>query len=273
MRTNLMTAALAVVSCVVCGAAFGATPVGRWDFEQNLNPTTGAAPLTAGVNPVQYEPVTIGGASGYAARWPQAAEDAEQFFAIANPIGANGGGTLTNQYSVVMDVMFPAAGANGGFTSLVQTGADPHGSDGDLFVRGDGGAGISGDYSDAATAARFPYGQWNRVVWTVDTTMPAGSDASGYRIYLNGQLQNVVQSPSGWSVDGRYALGNTFSVFADEDGETNAGDISTLMFFNGALSAAEVAALGGPQAAVPEPAALATVAMASAGLVVRRRRR
>ena len=253
------------------GQALGATLVGRWDFEQTLDPTTGTGALAAGVSPVEYEAVTINGVNGYAARWSQAAEDAEQFFTVRNPIGANAGGAFTNQYTVAMDVRFAAPGANGGYTSLAQTAGDPRGNDADLFVRGDGGAGISSDYADVGNAVRFPYGEWVRLVWTVDTTAPAG-DASGYRVYYNGELHNVVQSPSGWGLDGRYTLGEVFHVFADEDGETNAGSVSTLMLFDGALSEAEVAALGGAQAAVPEPVSLAPLVLGAA-LFIRRGRR
>lgn len=264
-----------VAGLATAGQASAATLVGRWDFEQNLNPTTGSNPLTAGIDPVQYAPVTIGGRSGYAATWPQGtpANADEQFFTVPNPIGANGGGSSTNQYTVVMDVLFPAAGANGGFTSLAQTNADPHATDGDLFVRGDGGMGISGNYTDAGNPLVFTYGQWHRVAWVVDTTTAAGSDNTAYRTFIDGALQNVVQSPSGWGVDGRYSLGDVFHVFADEDGETNAGSISTLMLFNGALTNAEVAALGGPQAAVPEPAGVALMLVLGAAGMIRRRRR
>ena len=263
-----------IVICALAQSADAATLISRYEFEGNLDPATGSGALTAGVEPVEYEPVTLGGVTGQAARWSQAAAGEEQFFTVPNPIGANGGGTFTNQYSVVMDVKFPQAGANGGFTSLAQTSADPHSSDADLFVRGDGGAGISGDYTDTANPLRFTYGPYHRVAWVVDTTTPAGNDATAYRVYVDGQLLNIVQNPSGWGVDGRYSLGDVFHVFADEDGETNGGSISTLLLYDGALSPAEVAALGGPEAGapVPEPG-VAGVALVVAGSLSRRRRR
>ena len=264
---------IALLSFALSATAAAATLVSRWDFEQSLDPTIGTGSLTPALNPVEYEAVTINGISGHAARWAQGTPAAanEQFFTVPNSIGANGGGAFTNQYTVVMDVKFASPGATGGYTSLAQTAADAHGNDADLFVRGDGGAGISGDYADAGNAVRFPYGEWVRVAWTVDNTTPTGTDATGYRVYFNGQLHNVVQSPSGFAVDNRYALGDVFHVFADEDGETNAGSVSTLMLFDGALSAAEIAALGGAQAAVPEPVSLAPLAFAAAFLIKRRR--
>jgi len=267
--------ALIVAVCFVAHSSRAATLVSRYEFEGNLDPSTGSVALTPGVDPVQYEPVTLGGVTGQAARWSQAGPLQEQFFTVSNPIGANGGGSFTNQYSVVMDVKFPQAGANGGFTSLAQTSADPHGSDADLFVRGDGGMGISGNYTDTTNPLRFTYGPYHRVAWVVDTTTPAGNDATAYRVYVDGQLMNMVQSPSGWSVDGRYSLGDVFHVFADEDGETNGGSVSTLMLFDGALSAAEVAALGGPEAAgtVPEPATAGLALLIGGALSLRRRSR
>jgi hypothetical protein len=248
--------------------------VGRWDFEGNLDPTTtGPGALTPGIDPVTYTPVTLGGVTGQAATWPQGTPaTGEQFFTAPNPIGGNGGGTFTNQYTIVMDVKLDQPGANGGFTSLAQTSTDPHGSDGDLFVRTDGGMGISGNYTDVTNPLRFTYGPWHRVAWVVDMTTGSGSDATGYRVYVDGALQNIVQSPSGWGVDGRYSLGDVFHVFADEDGETNGGSISTLLLYDGALTPREVAALGGPQAAVPEPSAVALL-LGTGAILLRRRRR
>src|SRR5687768_2827262 len=121
--------ALALGLCFVGTPVFGATLVGRWDFENSLAPTSGTNALVAGVDPVQYQSVTINGVSGHAATWPQGtpANADEQFFTVTNPLGPNGpvGAAATNQYTVVMDVLFPAAG----WTSLVQTNAaDPHAS-------------------------------------------------------------------------------------------------------------------------------------------------
>jgi len=94
-------------------------------------------------------------------------------------------------------------------------------------------------------------------------------------IAISDDLMNIVQNPSGWGVDGRYSLGDVFHVFADEDGETNGGSVSTLMLFDGALSAAEVAALGGPEAAgtVPEPATAGLALLIGGALSLRRRSR
>src|SRR5215208_6437258 len=145
MRASLpVYVAVTLLSGVLAGSAAGATLVGRWDFEQSLTPTVGSGALTPGITPVEYESVSINGASGYAAHWSQGTPAAanEQFFTVPNPIGPTAGGLYTNQYTVVMDVKFATPGVTGGYTSLAQTAADPHGSDGDLFVRGDGGAGI-----------------------------------------------------------------------------------------------------------------------------------
>jgi hypothetical protein len=261
-----------VAVCAWVGQVSAATLVGRWDFEDTLEPTVGTGSLTP-ADPPQYEHISINGVEGHSVSWVQGtpAGGDEQYFTVPNPIGGNGGGAFTNQYTVVMDVKFDGPGPTGGFTSLAQTAAEPNGNDADWFLRGDGGMGISGDYTDASNDVRFPYGEFVRVAWVVDTTTPAGGDGTVSRTYLNGQLQNVVQSPSGWGVDGRYSLGDVFHVFADEDGETNAGEISTLMLFDGALSPQEVAALGGPQATVPEPSAACFIA-AAAALALRRRR-
>ncbi|NSW79868.1 MAG: hypothetical protein HPY54_12640 [Chthonomonadetes bacterium] len=237
--------------------------VGQWDFNGNLNGTIGA-PLV-GVGNIFFETAIIGGQVARVARFGDDWWDGDEtwttghssYFIVPNPIGGNGGGAYTNQYTIIMDVMFPVTP---GYVSLYQTNVN-NANDGDWFIFHDvpgdertNGLGITGDYSEPGNPLRFQDGVWQRIALVIDTTSPSDSDACVYRCYINGQLQNIVQSPSGWGVDGRFSLDPVFLLFADEDGETQEGLINSLQLRDYAMSDAEIAALGGPSAAgIPVP--------------------
>jgi hypothetical protein len=269
LRTTLALCATALA------AAANASIVGQWEFDGNLDAAIGSN-LTAN-GTIAFESATIDGSTAQVAHLipPSTFTTglADPFLTVTNPIGGNGGGSFSNQYSIVMDVFYAASSyrTNGDFTSLYQT-APGDTNDGDWFVRGDGGMGISGDYTDLGNSLVFGFGQWHRVALTIDTTSASGS--ATYRSYIDGVQQNQVQSPSGWSVDGRYSLGSTFLLFADEDGEINEPFINSLQLRDTAMSANEVAALGGASAAgipVPEPASIAVIGLGIAALIKKRR--
>ncbi|GAA5496281.1 hypothetical protein Rhal01_02464 [Rubritalea halochordaticola] len=152
-------------------------------------------------------------------------------YALANTIGANGGGSYTNEYTLVFDVSYPASSENS-WMSFFQT-APNNGNDADCFVRGSQGTiGVSGTgYSGWV----LPKETWARIIVSVD-------NGSFYRIYANGSqiLNGSIQS-----VDGTYALESTLLLFADNNGEDNAMDVTSVRLFDRALTAAECAALGG----------------------------
>ena len=167
-------------------------------------------------------------------------------------LAPNGGGSRVNQYSVIMDIKFPTNRTSfNSFTSLFQTNPNPFADDGDCFINGANGIGISGDYGDP-TNVRFNAGQWQRIALVVDITSP--STNATYKSYVNGVLQNQVQVPGSWTIDGRYALRDTFLVFADNSNEVASGYINSMQLRNYAMTDAELAALGGPSATgIPIP--------------------
>jgi len=157
---------------------------------------------------------------------------------------ANGGGHFVNQYTLVMDVMFPTA-ANGRWRALFQTDPSNHeGNDAELYI-GSGaavpdpnGIGAEGQFNGSLAA-----GTWYRVAFAVDLAAPAGKQLAKY---ANG-IKVGEQSLSG-GVDGRYALGPTALLFTagmGGGGFTQAGFVSSIQFVNGRMSAEAIAALGG----------------------------
>lgn len=152
-------------------------------------------------------------------------------YRMNNSIGANGGGSYTNEYTLVFDVSYPAASENL-WMSFFQT-APNNGNDADCFVRGSQGTiGVS---DTGYSSWVLPKQTWARITVSVD-------NGSFYRIYADGQL---ILNGNTQSVDDRYSLENTLLLFADNNGEDNAMDVTSVRLYNRALTGAEAAALGG----------------------------
>jgi hypothetical protein len=246
---------LAAGGCFAIPAASGASLVGLWEFSNagNIGQATVGSPLTiAGTAPTHS--ATLGSESGVITTVVGPANN----LVMGNPIGANGGGALTNDYSLLFDVQSPV-GSQASWRCFFQT--DPtNANDGDFFIRnnnqqlGVGATGYSGD--------NFPETQWTRLVLTVTGgSIVAYTDGNPFFTY-----------PTNLGIDSRLAFGPTVLMFGDEDGENAALDIGTLAFWDGVLTPGEIAALGGAGRPVPEPGA-AVLALAAAGFGIRRRRR
>ena len=162
----------------------------------------------------------------------------------------------TTGYTVLMDIYYTAIP---NYVSLLQL---DNATDGDLFGRSSGAAGISGDYSGTTLTP----GAWHRFATTVDSSLTTET----IKIYVDGTLINSVNSTN----VGRYDISDpSFLIFADEDGETADGYISQFHFSDRVYSDTEIGALGGANAAaIPEPSGLLLSAGAALGLLTRRRR-
>jgi hypothetical protein len=199
------------------------------------------------INPgsVTFENATINGGSARVARFPSGTS-----FTLNHNIAPNGGGEYVNQYTLIFDMRIDSTSS--GWAVLFQTGVD-NTNDGDGFIRGsDLGIGISGnyvdnanDYTPFANPLRFTPGVWQRVVVSIDTNT-SNNKRSGYRVYIDGKLQNIVQNAwgEGGGVDGRFSLDPIIHILADEDGETSDTLLNNFQMRDYAMSDAEVAALG-----------------------------
>ena len=221
--------------------------IAQWDFNGDLTSTTGQSDAIEGAGPpaafpeFSFDSAQIGGKSADVVHFTQGT-----FFHLMPGLPPNGGGAYVNQYTILMDVMFPDRSPSGGWASLYQTN-ESNSNDGDWFIDPTGALGISGVYGGSV-----PEGEWHRLGLVVDLTV--GTFIS----YIDGVQ---VQQLNGQGLDDRFALyskndgGNDgFSIFADESGDSAEGFVNSVQFRDVPLSAAEMAALGGPSAdGIPIP--------------------
>jgi len=279
---------LLVATWLVAAPAFGGV-TGQWDFTNGLTATVGtdlqygdgAGGVTAGgtsfgktssfaipgIMPIDINgnptgpvvdadvmkfPKMTTSAQGYK-MWPGAAAN-----------GSYSAGDV-NQYALVMDIYYPAASTNK-YRALFQTSAT-NSNDADWFIGDDAatpspdGIGISGVYNGTIRPDT-----WYRIALVVN--LDAGAGNPSYMKYINGHLvgsQSIFGSRfAPWSA----ASGNPSWILSDNDGETEVGYIDHVQFYDSALSADQVAALGG---IVPEPATLGLLALGGLALLRRRR--
>lgn len=237
------------------GATAGGIPLStnapayaQFDFNGNLNSSVGGNPLTTGFAApavsagVTYSNVTIAGGAAQAAWFTRGT-----YFSLTHGLGANGGGSGLNQYTLLLDVMFPSRPS--GWAALYQN-STANTDDAECFINPNQGIGISGNY--AGTVAD---GTWNRLAIVVDNV------AGTFTTYVNG---TPAQQNTGLTVDGRWAIGASLLCFADNDEENAAGLVNSLQLRPTAMLPAEVAALGGATAAgIPAPAAPSALRLAS----------
>jgi hypothetical protein len=220
---------------------------GQWDFEEgDLRPTVGGPINYAdGIAGATAQQTFFGSTTSFGIPDIEGEEvRVMQFAAATGPMGylasvgdSNGGegATRKNVYTLVYDVMWPLA-ANNTWRSFIQIDDITNGNDGELFVNPANGIGISGQYS-----GQILPDTWHRVVFVIDQR----ADVNQIVKYIDGELVGA-QSAGGFN--GRWGLGPVVNFLSDNDGEVQAGYLSSLQVRNEALSAAEVAALGGATA-------------------------
>jgi len=200
-------------------------PDGLWTFDEFTKPEAASigsrlTRLGNGFTPVN------GTASGDGAMRINAGSS----YLVNHGIAANGGGSKVNDYSILWDVRYPNASTT---KSLYQTSLDNN-DDSELKANGTGNLGHTalGGFSAQATSAAT----WYRVVMVVKN----GTDRS---LYVNGSRW---YDGNAGVVDDSYALDPAgFLAFADDNGEADTIDVTTLAVWNHALTNGELLVLGG----------------------------
>src|SRR5436190_3744655 len=153
-------------------------------------------------------------------------------------IAPNGGGTRVNQYTLVMDIMVDGSGP--GAASLLQI-SDPasNADDGDLFWQGNQFGQGAGGYNGTGA---FTTLAWHRIA-------AAYNEAAATPVvtkYVDGIFQDDWTANQGLD-NNRRALAPTAILFGDGDqDERRIFWVDSIQIRSGALSKAELAALGAP---------------------------
>src|SRR5436190_2341699 len=239
----------------LCGLALfrglcSADPIvtGQWDFDHgDLRATVGADLEFVGntAATTSFPLLSIKGET--AAVMAFGSNSIYQGFYMRHGAKPNGGGHFVSQYTLLMDVMFPAQSSDK-WRALFQTDPFNHDKTGAAFFVGDNTTvpDPNGIGAEAQFNGPLAPGEWYRIAFAVDLTAPAGQQLS---TYVNGV--NVGSQSLSGGVDGRYALGPTALLFTAGDsfgGKTQPGYVNSIQFVNGRLAPQNIAALGGASA-------------------------
>ncbi|MDP1676043.1 MAG: T9SS type A sorting domain-containing protein [Bacteroidota bacterium] len=196
---------------------------GWWKFDDNANilkAETGTALNLVGTHQIIAGPTAGNGAVRIGIG---------SYYTMRHGIIANGGGTLVNEYTLMIDFKVSSLDKWKCFfqTDISNT------SDGECFINQTAatiGVAATGYSSFSITA-----NEWYRFTISV-------KNGTQFKYYIDGQLINngTVQA-----VDGRFALDSLLLMFADNDGEDDNIDCAEIAIWNSALSATDIATLGG----------------------------
>ena len=225
------------------------TILGEWDFNSAalVTATVGSNLVfqgNTGADAFTPEFVTtdIGGRSSGVIVLP-ALTSSQRVLATFSPTN-NGGGTNLNQYTLIMDLMWPAASSDQWRAIFnTETNNSDFANDSEMFVNPDNRVGFN------TFAGTLEADTWHRLVMTIDLatnnqltryidgTNAAGSTAGGSPLpVLDGR------------VDGRFSLDGSILFFSDNDGEAAQVHVNFIQLRAGIMAPEEILALGGPGA-------------------------
>jgi hypothetical protein len=218
---------------------------GQWDFNQGDLRATIGTPLqfVGGIEGfTTFENAQIGGATAKVMHFPGA--EPGQGYLMFHGAKPNGGGTNVNEYTLIMDLMWPGD-SDGTFRALFNVNTndvdDPNDitsdKDAAMFVNPDNAIGIQNDYIGTMNP-----NTWYRLGLAFDLTNGIVTK------YLNGTNigsqflgANLIDSP-------QFSLGPALLLFADNSFETAPGLVNSVQFRDRVLTDAEMLALGSPSA-------------------------
>ena len=200
------------------------TRKGWWKFDDSadmLKATIGNALGTYGSTPNESVPGPVDGNLAIM-------DPIGHALVMDHGIGANGGGSLTNEYTFQIDFMVPAPLP--GYVSFFQTGP-MNDADGDLFVKSNGTIGLTAlGWSTNVVAPDT----WYRLIVSAKC-------GEFYRVYVNGELY---VEKLGITVDSRHALKPLPHIFGDDDGEDPTIHCAELAVWDVALTEDQAIELG-----------------------------
>jgi hypothetical protein len=227
------------------------TVTGQWDFENGDLTATVGQPLAyfdgpagqtaagtffgttteLGVTDIGGEPARIMRVPGDLSR--------NIGYVMTHGIAPNGGGTLVNQFTLIMDIFVAPTGP--GAAALLQINSADNTDDGDLFWQGNNFGQGGGGYNGRGT---FTAGEWHRVAAAYDMA----ANPPVVVKYVDGIKQDDWTANQGLD-NPRRALLPTAILFADGDqDERREMFVSSIQIRSGRMSDAELFLLGAPTA-------------------------
>ncbi|GHT43876.1 hypothetical protein AGMMS49965_18580 [Bacteroidia bacterium] len=151
------------------------------------------------------------------------------YLQATNNLTPNGGGTKVNEYTMMWDIKL-AAEFYKKWITLLQT-EPANTNDGDIFINGGVGVGTTGRHGDVSPD------EWHHIIASVKV-----GEGGFVSYYSDGVLLGT------WAASGehgtidisRFALGNNFLLFGDEDGDDNTVDAAEIAIWDSALDANQV---------------------------------
>jgi hypothetical protein len=161
-------------------------------------------------------------------------------YKLRHGLAANGGGTNVNQYTLILDLLYPATSHNLR-RALLQTQTE-NTDDAEFRIDESNGLGVNGVYQ-----GKILPNTWHRVALAVDLAGPGPNPVVAK--FIDGVKVGQQVLPAGrdsrWSLstrpDAPFAL-----LFAGLATEVQEGYVSSVQFRSGRLSDAAIAAMGGP---------------------------
>jgi len=181
-------------------------------------------------------------------------------YKLRHGLAANGGGTNVNQYTLILDLLYPATSQNLR-RALLQTQTE-NTDDAEFRFDESNVLGVNGVYQ-----GRILPDTWHRVALAVDLSGPGPNPVVAK--FIDGVKVGQQVLPAGrdgrWSLstrpDAPYAL-----LFAGLATEVQEGFVSSVQFRSGRLSDAAIAAMGGPSAG-KIPGAVCAMSMAGSPVI------
>ena len=231
----------AVVVAALTTASHAAI-TGQWDFKAgNLSATIGSdlayfdTPTETGT---AFNTTTAFGISAIAGqptnvmKFPQLADGNGGYYGLAGA-APNGGGGYVNQYTIIMDVLFPASSAGKPRALFWTDAAYGQPTVGEIYINAANQLAIAGGTSGGTVSPDV----WHRIAATVDTT-------STITLFVDGVNVGSQATPGG--LDGLFSIAGQFFLFDDPSTNSQTGYIASLQFQDQKLSDGLIAALGTP---------------------------